>query len=115
MPEYSSPPPIPPNPPRPSGWKNWAHRISPDLIAWSLAIVNDPKTYPMHTEVRGEFDGVPALGRVEWHNWTHRGGKLVYGKFRGCTVYEPVGAPTAAISPSGGIELAAVAAALLFL
>lgn len=77
------------NPPVPDGLVPWKGPVPKELTDWSLALVNDSKGHPMHSFDAMNVGNKTAVARVEWHTWTHRGGQLVRGLFRGVTLYEP--------------------------
>lgn len=81
-------PAAPENPPRPTGLKIAKNPVGKDVEKWAVTLVNSPKDYPMGSMTTQFFDNKPYTGRIEWHTWTHRGGKLVTGIFRGITIYE---------------------------
>jgi len=75
--------PCPINPAPPVGWKYWPRnlRVNPEAARWTIAILNDPKTYPMGSFVQKRIGGQIISARVEWHSLQGRTGKT--GCFRG--------------------------------
>jgi hypothetical protein len=98
--QYASSLPIPPHPPRnggpPVGMKRFRGNPTADMQQWAYGIVHDPNmTYGMTQERTFGHRNVTA--RVEHHTWStaqqqHAVGdpnRLVYGAFKGVTLYEP--------------------------
>lgn len=83
-------PAAPENPPRPSGLRPMKNPVTKDITDWAVKLVNSPKEYPMGSQTTEYFGGRPLMGRIEWHTWTRKAGKLVTGIYRGITVYEYV-------------------------
>lgn len=86
------------NPPPPEGARLLRQpEVTAAESSWAESILEDPTDYPYLAVV--PFPGDPTvIARVEWHNYSARSNQ--YGKFRGVTLYELVGAPApAAVHP----------------
>jgi len=88
------------NPPIPVGY-TLMHQlaVTPVMTAWALAILRDPKAYPLFATAKRDFDQLNVLARVEWHPPDFQN-RAVH---RGVTLYENVGADAGA--PAEGIDV----------
>ena len=83
----ASPPSVSQNPPVPAGWGLIPQpEITPDMIDWSVMILDDPTTYPMFSTAMRTFGVVTVLARVEWHAPDAQDAVV----HRGVTLYEPL-------------------------
>ena len=78
------------NPPMPPGYKQFTGTVTKEIQDWAVEVVWNASQYPMHELFTREFNGVTVVARPEWHTWTIRNGVKQYGKYRGCTMYQPV-------------------------
>jgi hypothetical protein len=85
--DADAPPSVSQNPPVPAGWGLIPQpEITPDMIDWSVMILDDPTTYPMFSTAMRTFGVVTVLARVEWHPPDAQNAVV----HRGVTLYEPL-------------------------
>jgi hypothetical protein len=74
------------NPPVPTGWMLMMQsQVTPAMTQWAVAILNDPKDYPMFSTTIMTFGTLMVLARVEWHPPDFQNMTI----HRGVTLYEP--------------------------
>ncbi len=74
------------NPPIPAGWKLMQQAdVTAAMTNWAVAILNDPKTYPMFSTATQTFGSLLVMARVEWHPPDFQNSVV----HRGVTLYEP--------------------------
>lgn len=59
-----------------------------EIYQWSKDHVFNPEDFPMGSFDSKDFGDLKVVAQIQQHTWTNRGGKRVYGKFRGITLYE---------------------------
>ena len=84
----------PKNPPPPEGLKLINQKtVTPDMMAWAKSIVFDPSSTFEQTFSK-MFGDRNITARVEHHPWTTHGAEIIYGCYKGVTLYEQPAAPT---------------------
>jgi hypothetical protein len=74
------------NPAVPVGWKLMQQSdVTTAMTNWAVAILNDPKTYPMFSTTTQTFGSLLVMARVEWHPPDFQNSAV----HRGVTLYEP--------------------------
>jgi hypothetical protein len=59
--------------------------VTPEMTSWAVAILNDPKDYPMFSTAMMTFGTLLVMARVERHPPDFQNMKV----HRGVTLYEP--------------------------
>jgi hypothetical protein len=74
------------NPPIPTGYKLMQQAdVTAAMTQWAVAILDDPKDYPMFSTATMTFGSLMVLARVEWHPPDFQNSAV----HRGVTLYEP--------------------------